>query len=234
MSRWFCPCGNPMDNHSCQNENGFIVFSVNEWDRISCRTNAENQINRLDIPPSEYEVCQCPKCKRIIVFNGSDRFRSYKPESLPIEDAAISKAAYSDLQEILDLQYLAYQSEAALFGTQDIPPLKQTLAEVADEFKSGIILKMAVNSKIIGSVRAIEKDGTVYIGKLMVHPDYQCKGFGSKLLTEIECCFPDKRYELFTSTRSRDNIRLYLKMGYMIFDIQTIHNELRFVYLEKT
>ena len=33
----------------------------------------------------------------------------------------------SDLQEILDLQYLAYQSEAALFRSKDIPPLKQTL-----------------------------------------------------------------------------------------------------------
>ena len=234
MSRWFCLCGNPMDNHNCPNENGFIVYTEAEWDRISCQTDAENRINWLDMPPSEYEVYQCPKCKRLIVFKDSNRFRSYKPEPLPIEDAVISEAAYSDLQEILDLQYLAYQSEAALFGTQDIPPLKQTLAEVADEFKSGIILKMMKNGKIIGSVRAAEKDGTVYIGKLMVHPDYQCKGLGSKLLTEIERCYPDKRYELFTSTRSRENIRLYLKMGYTIFDIRTIHDELRFVYLEKT
>ena len=223
-----------MDNHCCPNENGFIVYTEAEWDCISSQTDAENRINWLDIPPSEYEVYQCPKCKRIIVFKDSNHFRSYKPEPLPIEGAVILEAAYSDLQEILDLQYLAYQSEAALFGTQDIPPLKQTLAEVADEFKSGVILKMVKDGTIIGSVRATEKNGTVYIGKLMVHPDYQCKGFGSKLLTEIESCFPNMRYELFTSTRSRDNIRLYLKMGYTIFDIRTIHDELRFVYLEKT
>ena len=35
----------------------------------------------------------------------------------------ISKARKEDLQEILSLQYLAYQSEAALFGSKDIPPL---------------------------------------------------------------------------------------------------------------
>ncbi|WP_295084445.1 hypothetical protein [Ruminococcus sp.] len=39
----------------------------------------------------------------------------------------ILKAQKDDLQEILQLQYLAYQSEADLFGSRDIPPLKQTL-----------------------------------------------------------------------------------------------------------
>lgn len=36
----------------------------------------------------------------------------------------IEKANYNDLQEILKLQYLSYQSEAALFGSKDILPLK--------------------------------------------------------------------------------------------------------------
>lgn len=128
----------------------------------------------------------------------------------------IHKAEKNDLQEILQLQYLAYQSEAELFGNKDIPPLKQILSEVIDEFNNGIILKMVIDNRIIGSVRAKEENGTVYIGKLMVHPDYRCKGYGSKLLSEIELCFPKKRYELFTSTRSVDNIRLYQKMGYTI------------------
>ena len=53
----------------------------------------------------------------------------------------IEKAQKEDLKEILDLQYLAYQSEAKLFGDMDIPPLKQTIEEVYDEFQKGIILK---------------------------------------------------------------------------------------------
>jgi len=147
---------------------------------------------------------------------------------------AISKANYDDLQEILQLQYLSYQSEAALFGSKDIPPLKQTLDEVIDEFNNGIILKMVNDDEtIIGSVRAKENSGTVYIGKLMVHPDYRCKGYGTKLLTEIEHYYPQKRYELFTSTKSINNIRLYEKMGYKIFNRKVINDELQFVYLEK-
>ncbi len=146
----------------------------------------------------------------------------------------IKRAEYKDLQEILYLQYLAYQSEAELFGSKDIPPLKQTLAEVIEEFNNGIILKLTdENGTIIGSVRATEKNGTVYIGKLMVHPDHRCKGYGTKLLSEIESCYPDRRYELFTSTRSVDNIRLYEKVGYKIFDRKPVDNELVFVYMEK-
>lgn len=146
----------------------------------------------------------------------------------------IYKAEQNDLQEILRLQYLAYQSEAELFGNKDIPPLKQTLSEIIDEFNKGIILKMVIDNRIIGSVRAKEENGTVYIGKLMVHPDYRCKGYGSGLISEIERCFPKKRYELFTSTRSVDNIRLYQKMGYTIFNRKAVNDELVFVYMEKT
>ena len=146
----------------------------------------------------------------------------------------IEKANLEDLDEILRLQYLAYQSEAALFGSNDIPPLKQKLDEVTEEYAQGRILKMIdEDGTIIGSVRAKEADGTVYIGKLMVHPDHRRKGYGRRLLTEIERNFPGKRYELFTSTRSKDNIRLYQDNGYREFDQRIVKDDLIFVYMEK-
>ena len=106
----------------------------------------------------------------------------------------ILAADKSDLKTILELQYLAYQSEADLFGTRDIPPLKQTLEEVTEEYSKGLILKLVDDQQaIIGSVRAYENDGTVYIGKLMVHPSERGKGYGSQLLRTIEEHFPGKR-----------------------------------------
>ena len=99
----------------------------------------------------------------------------------------IKKAEKKDLKEILALQYLAYQSEAKLFGSMDIPPLKQTIEEVFDEYEKGTVLKAVDGAgTIIGSVRAYEEKGTVYIGKLMVHPTMQKKGIGSRLLSEME------------------------------------------------
>ncbi len=147
----------------------------------------------------------------------------------------IKKAEKNDLKEILDLQYLAYQSEAKLFNDPDIPPLRQTLEEVLSEYQNGIILKAVdENNVIIGSVRGYCENGTVYIGKLMVHPDKQGQGLGTKLLLEMEKQYPNQRYELFTSSRSEKNIALYQRLGYKIFNEEQITDELKFVYLEKT
>ncbi len=146
----------------------------------------------------------------------------------------ILRAEKGDLQKILDLQYIAYQSEARLFKDQDIPPLKQTLADVEKEYQKGIVLKALDDDKtIIGSVRAFCDNGTVYIGKLMVHPSKQGQGIGTKLLIEMEKQYPKQRYELFTSTKSEKNKVLYQKHGYKIFDEKKVTEELRFVYMEK-
>ncbi len=147
----------------------------------------------------------------------------------------ITKADEDDLQAILDLQYLCYQSEARLFRSLDIPPLKQTLVEVSAEYKKGIIFKVLHDDNtIIGSVRAYCNGDTVYIGKLIVHPDWQKQGIGTKLLLAVEYEYPSKIFELFTSSKSESNLRLYEKLGYRVFKEQSITDELRFVYLVKS
>ena len=92
----------------------------------------------------------------------------------------ITKATKEDLSEILQLQYLSYQSEAKLLNNFDIPPLKQTLQEVQNEYDNGTRLKVLDdNNRIIGSVRGYIENGTLYIGKLFVHPFWQGKGIGT-------------------------------------------------------
>lgn len=146
----------------------------------------------------------------------------------------IKKAEKKDLKEILALQYLAYQSEAKLFGSMDIPPLKQTIEEAFDEYEKGTVLKAVDGAgTIIGSVRAYRENETVYIGKLMAHPSMQNQGLGTKLLLAMEQEYPNQRYELFTSTKSISNIRLYEKLGYKKYKEEAVSEELQFVYLEK-
>lgn len=147
----------------------------------------------------------------------------------------IIKAEQKDLREILDLQYLAYQSEAKLCNNPHIPPLTQTMAAVEVEFEKGVFLKaINENGTIIGSVRAYSDNGTLHIGKLIVHPDLQGQGIGTKLLKEIEHVCPHERYELFTSTKSERNIRLYERVGYVKFKEEDAGKDLRFIYLSKT
>ena len=148
-------------------------------------------------------------------------------------DAQIERASESDLQKILDLQYLAYQSEARLFNDKNIPPLTQTLDDLEREFCAGIILKAVRDDDIIGSVRGRVDAGTTYVGKLIVRPQCQGRGLGTRLLSAIEQHCATERYELFTSTRSLRNLRLYERLGYKKFREQKITDELTFVYLEK-
>ena len=67
----------------------------------------------------------------------------------------------------------------------------------------------------------------------MVAAEHQKKGIGTNLLSEIEKQYPNHRYELFTSTKSIGNIKLYERLGYRIFKEETITEELQFVYMEK-
>jgi ribosomal protein S18 acetylase RimI-like enzyme len=139
-----------------------------------------------------------------------------------------------DLEEILSLQYLAYQSEARLCNNPNIPPLTQTLEEVESEFAAGVFLKAVdEDGHIIASVRARSDHGVLHIGKLMVHPDLQGRGIGTRLLAEIERAYPHARYELFTSDKSDKNIKLYERAGYARFKERDMGDGLRFVYLCK-
>lgn len=145
------------------------------------------------------------------------------------------KAKLEDLEEILVLQKLAYKSEAEIYNDYSIQPLTQTLAEIKNEFKENIFLK-AINdeNKIIGSVRAILKDGTCFIGKLIVHPNMHNKGIGSSLMKEIEKSFSGaKRFELFTGKKSERNLYLYKKLGYKEYQNEKQNDNFSLVYLEK-
>ena len=145
----------------------------------------------------------------------------------------ILKAQSEDLEAILQLQYTAYQSEAAIHNDYTIQPLRQTLDELIAEFHKGVILKAVLDEKIVGSVRAYADGGTVYIGKLIVHPDHQGKGLGKSLLAQIEKNFRQKRFELFTALKSDRNTRFYKKAGYTRLREETDEAGITFVYFEK-
>jgi phosphoribosylanthranilate isomerase len=154
-------------------------------------------------------------------------------ESSEAESHRIQKVKKKDLEEILALQKLAYQSEAELNNDFNIPPLTQTLEEIRAEFVDVLFLKVMDGGKIIGSVRAHEKDGTCHIGRLIVHPAFQNRGIGSQLLKAIEGKFDCKRFELFTSGRSERNLYLYVKLGYREFKRVPLNEKTTLVFLEK-
>jgi ribosomal protein S18 acetylase RimI-like enzyme len=146
----------------------------------------------------------------------------------------IERAIISDAEEILSLQKLAYRSEAEIYNDFNIPPLVQTLESIEKDFENQYFLKAVMDGKIVGSVRAYTKEGTCYIGRLIVHPDFQNRGIGTDLMNEIERIFNTcRRFELFTGDRSERNLYFYQKLGYKIFKKAKITDQTKVVYLEK-
>jgi len=146
----------------------------------------------------------------------------------------IEPAQPADAPQVLALQKLAYLSEAEISQDYTIPPLTQTLEEIEREFQTRTVLKVVLDGKIIGSVRAYLQEGTCYIGRLIVHPDFQNRGIGAKLLRAIEERFAQAgRYELFTGEKSERNLYFYQKWGYRIFRKEELTDKVTLVYLEK-
>lgn len=139
-----------------------------------------------------------------------------------------------EVKQILELQQLAYQSEAAIYQDYTIPPLTQSVEEIREEFKKQVFLKAVFGQDLVGSVRSYSDGDTCFIGRLIVHPDWQRKGIGTKLMEAIENHFTEvKRYELFTGNKSVGNIRLYKSLGYSSFKEQEVNDSLTLVFLEK-
>ena len=147
---------------------------------------------------------------------------------------SVERATVKDAQEILALQKLAYLSEAATYDEYGIPPLTQSLEELQADFERQVYLKATLDGRIVGSVRAHERERTCFVGRLIVHPDSQNRGIGSRLMEKIEAAFAQaRRFELFTGHRSERNLYLYQKLGYRPFRREQVTTALTLVYLEK-
>ena len=165
-------------------------------------------------------------------------------EEIEIE---IEQASLEDSEIILRLQMQAYLSEAEIYNDYSIPPLIQSFNEIKQEFSQQVFLKAIQKQKqkqkgkependvaIIGSVRAYLEKETAYIGRLIVKPESQNKGLGTRLIYAIEQHFKSaKRYELFTGDKSIRNLHLYKKLGYHEFKRIHVNDQITMVYLEK-
>ncbi|MGW1539704.1 GNAT family N-acetyltransferase [Streptomyces sp. NPDC002309] len=131
----------------------------------------------------------------------------------------ISEATDQDVEQIFKLQYLCFQSEAALYGNYRIDPLVQTLDSVRQEVAEDCVFVARLGDEVIGSVRGtITDDGAASIGGLCVHPRLQGHGIGARLLRAAESALAEqrgaKKFRLHTGHRSESSLRLYRKVGY--------------------
>lgn len=164
-----------------------------------------------------------------------DKHRRITAMANSIDQTIIVRATPEDVAEILALQKIAYQSEAEIYGDDSVPALQQSLAELKEDFQRMVFLKAVVNGKIIGAVRGYSEGETAHILRLIVHPYFQGRGIGSRLVKEIEATWPPavRRFEAFTGHRSKRNLTLYGRLGYRPFREVPYNSAVTWVYMEK-
>lgn len=127
-----------------------------------------------------------------------------------------------DAGELLTLQRAAYITEAQAHDDLDLPPLTQSLLELAGELSTPDVIAIGLRNdsrRLVAAVRLhlISSDPLVAeLGRLIVAPDRQGQGLGSQLLRLAESSLPASVTELtlFTGERSVGNLRLYNRFGY--------------------
>ncbi|MES4890567.1 GNAT family N-acetyltransferase [Streptomyces sp. NPDC096012] len=150
----------------------------------------------------------------------------------------ISVASEQDAEQIFRLQYLCFQSEAALYGNYRIDPLVQTLDSVRQEVDADCVFVARLGDEVVGAVRGkVTEDGAAAIGKLCVHPRLQGHGIGARLLRAAEAALAGergaKRFRLHTGHRSEGNLRLYRRSGYETVGRSTGADGVELIVLEK-
>jgi predicted N-acetyltransferase YhbS len=124
----------------------------------------------------------------------------------------------ADAGEVLTLQRAAFVQEALIYGTPHMPPLTQSLDELRRELDENDGCVALDGGRLVGAVRARRDDALLMIGRLVIAPDRQGEGIGSRLLAEVEQrgrSLGADTAELFTGSLSEANLRLYGRKGYV-------------------
>lgn len=122
-----------------------------------------------------------------------------------------------DAGEVLTIQRAAFASEALIYGDPDMPPLTQTLEELAAELVENLGCVAVTDGRLVGAVRARRDGDLLLIGRLAIAPDQQGEGLGTLLLSAVEERGREagaSTAELFTGGLSEANQRLYEREGY--------------------
>lgn len=150
------------------------------------------------------------------------------------EQLRIRTAQLGDAEELLALQRAAFLSEAELYGTNAVPAMLESLRQLREAMRSHLFLKALEDGRIAGSVRANLDGDTCRIGRLVVAPELQRRGIGSRLMDAIEARFPEAgHYEIFTGEKSEGNLRLYRRLGYEAYLTQQVRPEMTLVFMRK-
>lgn len=120
------------------------------------------------------------------------------------------------LEQMLRVQKAAYEVEAQLIGTRNIPPLNETLEELAvvhDETFFGFVM----DGELMGFVATMEESPHLRISRLVVDPKFFRNGIGKALVLYVQNHrVPGQKLIVSTGAANVPGRNLYEKFGFQL------------------
>ena len=147
----------------------------------------------------------------------------------------IELATIQDVPELQELQHRAFGPQCIELGWEDAPPMTESLEHAYEEFAQCTTLKVKnEDGRIIGSIRGNVTDGSLYMGRLMVLPEYRQQGIGKLLFREIQRILLHNRAWLCTCKQVPAPYEFYLREGFRPYKDEIVGPGLTWVYMEKS
>ena len=146
----------------------------------------------------------------------------------------IELATIQDVPKLQELQHKAFGPQCIELGWEDAPPMTESLEHAYEDFAQCTTLKVQdEEGRIIGSIRGHVTDGSLYMGRLMVLPEYRQQGIGKQLFREIQSRLPHNRAWLCTCKQVPAPYEFYLREGFRPYKGEIVGPGLTWVYMEK-
>ncbi len=128
----------------------------------------------------------------------------------------LRQAVETDAAAILALTRSAYAKWVPLLGREPTPMYR----DYDQALRQDRVDMLYADGELAGIVHTIRKPDYLEIWNVAVHPAYQGRGFGRRLLAHGEALAASLGYDeirLYTNKAFAENIALYLRVGYVIY-----------------
>jgi ribosomal protein S18 acetylase RimI-like enzyme len=144
-----------------------------------------------------------------------------------------SKSA--EANELLKIQKEAFYSDLIKYKDYHTNPAAESLDYFLYRMQNSLHYSISINGRLAGGICLIKQTKDhYYLYRVFLGSEFQNKGYGSKILKQLEGQFPQvKKWSLDTPKDNRRNRHFYEKFGYTKIGERQINEYLTLIYYEK-
>ncbi|MDF2066652.1 GNAT family N-acetyltransferase [Bacillus sp. Cr_A10] len=133
--------------------------------------------------------------------------------------------------DVLNIQIPSYMVEAEIIGTNEIPPLRDTV-ETLQECEE-VFFGYYEDGDLCGAISLKIENNVVDIHRLIVHPTHFRKRIAQKLLNFVTNNYDVKKIKVATGSKNTPAVSFYIKNGFENIKEVTLNENLSLTFFEK-